>query len=80
MSERKIPEKVLDAIARDDHETLRVLGAAGGRASQRARRIQKTRKQTMALRDVWQKLIQANEHIVGADGESGPCPDGVIMF
>ncbi|MFA6278883.1 MAG: hypothetical protein WCS97_03015 [Candidatus Paceibacterota bacterium] len=76
MGERERPKNVQDAIARDDRETLSVMGHFGGRAAQKARRIKKANLR----REMFARQVEANEHIVGIDGNDGPCPDGRIPF
>lgn len=75
-SHRERPVQVTRAIVRDDKEALSLMGHLGGKVTQKRRRIKKAR----LLREMWETRIQANEHIIGPDGQSGPCPDGVIPF
>ena len=76
MGHRERPRKVLAAIIRNDRESLSMMGMLGGIASQKARRIKKANFRQEMLK----RLIETNEHIIGIDGNDGPCPDGRIPF
>lgn len=75
--ERK-PEGIRRAQKEDDVEALSVMGHNGARQAQINRTIAEKRRLEMLKAGMWQNHIQANEHIVGPNGEPGEFPDGII--